>query len=606
MTPAPLSAWSETPRDALGVMGHILKNKIPFSLDTETTGLRVKDGTDICIGVSVAANVGLQVVGSYIPLQHFVGQNARPEVVETLVELVETADSIIFQNAKFDVHSLLTVGIDARDAYWYDCAVMSNMIDENAVDKICGYKAPKTLDNLTLTWLGKRLKITDDEFVEAQKKSGNREIEPWQMERYATMDAVGTYLVGEVLIDRLYAEELDELWWYKQRVLKLLQKMEARGIRIDQDKVIDAIAEGEIAMEDLVEQIGVNPKSNKQLKELLIDRLHLPVLKRTPKGEPSFTKETMPAYDDLLSKTDSPLASQITAYRGWQTAIGLSLKPFLEKVSPDGRLRCNYNLDVTKTGRFSASDPNLQQVPKEGDKPWKAHTKSCFVPEDGYVLVNIDYSQLELRLGTLYADEPALKRVFEEGRDIFTEMSETLGFDRQTTKTFVYSTQYGAGTKRIMGAFGVTAKRANEMLALYKQAYPRFVAFSESCARMAEKRLEVKLWSGRKRHFQYQSESYKAMNSVIQGGSADLMERTMLRLEDEIDSEDCRMLLQIHDAILWEIREDLVEEMMPKIKAIFEDVASSTGEDVFNQVVFASEIGPDYGSKHWGEAGKAA
>jgi DNA polymerase-1 len=367
---------------------------------------------------------------------------------------------------------------------------------------------------------------------------------------------------------------------------------------VEVDLADEMSVRGEIELERIKSELGMNPASHNDLVELLIDQLGLPVLKRSEKtGQPSFDKSVMPEYEMMLERLDSPVAKLIMEYRGWQKAVSASYKPYVEMVDADGRLRCNYRLDTARTGRFSCEKPNLQQIPKDGQKPWNKHTKACFIPEDGYVIVNADFSQLELRLGTAYAGEEKLKKIFAEGRDIFTEMSLELGMVRDDTKTLVYSMQYGAGERRIKNAFGVSQARAKEIRHNYASTYPHFKAFADMCAAKAEQALKVKIWSGRYRHFQYKSESYKAMNSVIQGGAADIMERVMVRCFNELDSDDCRMLLQVHDAIVWEIREELVDEMIPRIRELMSDVDAVTN-GIFD-VRFDVDVKPDYGSKGW-------
>jgi DNA polymerase-1 len=280
----------------------------------------------------------------------------------------------------------------------------------------------------------------------------------------------------------------------------------------------------------------------------------------------------MEEYELLLDRMDSPIAKLIKEFRGWQKSISASYKPYLELLDSDGRLRCSYKTHGTVSGRLSCAEPNLQQIPKASDKPWNGRVKECFIADPGYSLVEFDYSQLELRLGTAYAKEESLKQVFAEGRDIFDEMSAQLGMTRQDTKTLVYSMQYGAGEKRIMAAFGVDQPEAKRLRENYFATYPRFKALSDVASAKAEQAGRVKIWSGRFRHFQYPSESYKALNSIIQGGAADIVERVMVRAFDEIDNDECRLLLQVHDSLLWEIKTDKLDEYTKSILTLMEDV----------------------------------
>src|SRR5690606_39266387 len=145
-------------------------------------------------------------------------------------------------------------------------------------------------------------------------------------------------------------------------------------------------------------------------------------------------------------------------------------RSYLEHVSPDGRLRPDYKHHKdeddggTVTGRLSCANPNLQQIPKSGKKPWNGGVKRSFIPTPGYELWEVDYSQLELSLGTAYADVKELMEVFnDESRDIFSEIAATLGLERDPTKTYVYSTQYGAGINRLVSALGVTPAKAAQI-----------------------------------------------------------------------------------------------------------------------------------------------
>jgi DNA polymerase-1 len=250
----------------------------------------------------------------------------------------------------------------------------------------------------------------------------------------------------------------------------------------------------------------------------------------------------------------------------------------------------------TITGRLSCREPNLQQIPKSGTKPWNGAMKACFVPRPGYALVSVDYSQLELRLATVYAQEPELVATFNEGRDIFTEMSEQLGMNRNDTKTFVYSTQYGAGLKRISNVFGISPTEANAIRQRYYETYPLFRAASDKAARFVTDYSKIRLWSGRYRHFLYpEEESHKAFNSLCQGGGADIVERAMVRLSDDgfNDGEECRILLQIHDEAVVEIRQDKVKEYSA---AIADSMANVNFHPRLSSVKFAADAKP-WGSK---------
>jgi DNA polymerase-1 len=303
-------------------------------------------------------------------------------------------------------------------------------------------------------------------------------------------------------------------------------------------------------------------------------------VKRSKKTKaPSFDKEAMEEYDQILERMDNDVAQDILTYRGWQKATSSNYKPYVVLLSPDGRLRPNYKLHGTRTFRLSCEKPNLQQIPRVSQKPWNGELKSCFIPDDGYELWEADYSQLELRLATAYAKIPELIAVFDEGRDIFDELSGELGWDRQSTKGFVYSTQYGAGPPRIARVFGVSEDAAARLISNYYERYPAFKLLNDMAKMKCLRKGKVGIWSGRFRHFMFRKdEAHKAFNSVIQGGAADIMERSMLRVWNAIeDHDECRMLLQVHDSIVFEIRKGTIDKYRPLIVSAMENVEPDFG-----------------------------
>ena len=539
---------------------------VPIAVDTETTGFNCVGGVDICIGVSIAALLDDGPVSAYIGLHHEVGENVQEVVQNKLKFVLEDGRPLIFANVQFDVLALETVGIYVADSPFYDILTMANMVDENN-------PIQKSLAHLSMRYLDEQGKLDTPEITK-EKKTGWKNTTPDDMWEYAVADAVTTWRIWDKLVNHHEWSILpEEVWEQKQKLIRLLMVMRRRGIGIDTALCQEMVDAGDARIAEIKQELGINPASPKDMAKLLLEDLKLPVVKKSKTtGKPSFDKFAMEEYEVILDRMNSPIANAIKEFRGWQKAVSASYKPYIELVDADGRLRCSYNTHRTATGRLSSSEPNLQQVPKVSDKPWNGRVKECFIPKPGYTLVEFDYSQLELRLGTAYAGEESLKQVFAEGRDIFDEMSAQLGMSRQDTKTLVYSMQYGAGEKRIMAAFGVDQPTAKRLRENYFNTYPRFKALSDSATRRAEENGRVRIWSGRYRHFQYPSESYKALNSVIQGGAADIVERVMVRAYEEIDNEECQLLLQVHDSLVWEIKTDKLEEYSERILNLMEDV----------------------------------
>lgn len=556
-----------------------------IAVDTETDGLDILGGRNRTIGVSFAAYASGRPYSAYIPFQHASGTNCSDEVRSALREALTASNSeLVFVNAQFDIIALDNLGISVSNQSFVDIPTVAHLINENKPYN-------KGLDSLAQFYLKDTGKYKDDE-LDKEKKLGWPNTTWQQMWPYAVRDAELTWRLYDLLVKTPEYQHLPpELLAHKQDLIRLLLSMKRHGVRIDQTLASEYVERGNKEMTRIIDELQVNPASPKQLKELLIDQLKLPVVKKSPRtGAPSFDKEAMGLYDQLLEKMNNPTAKLIKEFRGWQKAVSASYKPYLELVGNDGRLRCSYKTHGTATGRLSCSEPNLQQIPKTSDKPWNGKVKQCFIADPGYVLINADFSQLELRLATAYAGEKELKQIFNEGRDIFTEMSKQLGMSRHDTKTLVYSMQYGAGEQRLMSAFGVTKEEARKIRENYFNTYPNFRKFNERCTQRVEQTGIIKLWSGRYRHFDDRTEAYKAMNSVIQGGAADIVERIMVRAWKELESENCRILLQVHDSITFEVREDQADEYIVKIQELMEDVNSITGDVTFD-VKFDVDVG---------------
>jgi DNA polymerase-1 len=554
------------------------------AVDTETTGLKVATWLDVCIGVSIAFVINNEAAVHYFPIGHKVGENISKSTLDKLKYVLENGDhTLLFVNAQFDILSLETIAIHVEHTDFYDIPTMAHLINENKPYN-------KGLDSLAQHYLKDPGKLKDPE-LDKEKKTGWANTTWQQISPYAQKDAELTWRLYQVLQNMHEWQDLPaEIWPHKQDLIRVLLSMKRNGVRINVQLAEEYVQKGEEHMAQIEKSLGINPASPKQMKKLLIDDLGLPVVKTSQRtGAPSFDKQAMLAYDSMLEKLDSPVAKQIKTFRGWQKAVSASYKPYIDLVDADGRLRCSYRLHGTATGRLSCAEPNLQQIPKTSDKEWNGKVKECFVAEKGYVLLNADFSQLELRLATAYAGEEELKKVFNEGRDIFTEMSKQLGMTRHDTKTLVYSMQYGAGEQRLMDAFNVSKEEAKQIRQNYFTTYPYFRQFNERCTAKVEQQGSIKIWTGRQRHFENRKDAYKAMNSVIQGGAADIVERIMVRCFKELEGPDCRMLLQVHDSITFEVKESVVPQYTEKIRTLMEDVNAVTGEVNFD-VRFAVEV----------------
>lgn len=549
------------------------------AIDTESNGKDLRAGEGYTMGISVAYRLGtFPIFRAYFPIRHY-DWNYDQERITQLKETIESLDCVLFHNAKHDLVALENCSISYRGKF-YDTMLMAHLVNENYFSKALDWLSREILDD------HKDRSKDMDQFLKA---FGWGMAPSWMVREYAEHDADLTLRLFEYFLPRFTAEIPEDEWENRQRFVRLIAKMEGRGIRIDTDLSKKELVKGERRMLEIMDELDANPASNDDLHKLLIDEMALPVYELTPKGKASFNKKAMEKYEELLSKRADKTAKLVLEFRGWQKTCSSNYAAYLKLLGPDGRVRPNYKLHGTVTGRLSCSDPNLQQIPRVSNKPWNGKLKKAFIPAEGYTLYEADYSQLELRLGAYYAKEQDLIDIFAEGRDVFTEMAATLGMARHDTKTLVYTIQYGGGINRISTVFNVDGVTANEIRENFFSSYPGFRSVARRASMVARNKGYVKLWSGRRRHFDDpKADNFKAFNAIVQGGAADIVMRTMLRLDDAVDNDNCRMLLQIHDSVVFEIKTDHEEIYIPQIKEVMEDVKPDFG------VRFAVEV------KEWG------
>lgn len=582
---------TQDPRTPLIPLSDFLKGAIEAPLvgnDYEGTGLHIYDGRDYIYGTSLAYyHPHYGRLAHYLPFRHPFGANLDPKYLEafkdTLSKRASLSKPITSHNLQYDLQAFYNLtGIDYTGDAW--CTLtQAQLVNEN-------YPYRKNLENCAQLYLG--------EGKVDKPADGMWEYMPAELLfDYGRKDAILHLELGLKLQPLMEKEKLfDYVWPQKLKTLRILNEMKRRGVMVDTDLCEKELRDGLEMMEEIVELLGgLNPGSPKDLERLLIKDLGLPVVKRNEptkamiakgitEGNPSFDKDAMEIYDEILERSNDTTAQLVAQYRGWQKTTSSCYKAYLDKLSPDGRLRTSYHQHRTLTGRLSSSNPNLQQIPRQSKKVWQNKVKRSFVGKPEFVLLEGDYSQLEFRLSAAYANEQSLLEVFnDEQRDIFDEMTARLGRppeERHETKTEVYTTSYGGGAKRLSQVFGISYAEAQARKANFETSYPKLKKASDQAAFLCKRNKKVQLWNGRYRHFSKpRDEAHKAFNSMMQGGAADIVEQAMHRVYDGVDNEDCRLLMQVHDSLVFEVREDVAHIYKPEIKKLMENVRGPDGED---------------------------
>jgi DNA polymerase I len=374
---------------------------------------------------------------------------------------------------------------------------------------------------------------------------------------------------------------IPNIWDREMEAINIFRMMEGRGVKINLELAKQEIEVGRGRMNQLKRELnGYNPRSNKDLKTLLLDEMQLPVLKTTPSGNPSFDKETMKDYEAILANNPKystgewgTVAENILEYRGWGITLALCYDKFVEKISPDGRLRTDYWLHGTKTSRTSAHDPNLQQVPKNLAKPWNRNIKKTFEAEDDeWCLAQVDFSQGEMRLSAGYAHQNNLIETFKTGRNMWDDMIAALNRPKTECKTLTYAKMYGAQRKKLALILG--GEDPDQFVTDWENYHDRIVALSKKVTERAQSRGYIYLWTGRIRHTKGDPKGASiAFNSLLQGGLAEIVKSAMIRLKNEVDDPNsCRMLLMVHDSVIFEIKRKYYDQYMKAIKEIMSRV----------------------------------
>ncbi|MEN2981103.1 MAG: DNA polymerase I, partial [Thermus sp.] len=412
-----------------------------------------------------------------------------------------------------------------------------------------------------------------------------------------TEEAGERALLAERLHAALWArlEGEERLRWLYEEVEKplsrVLARMEATGVRLDV-AYLQALAlevEGEVRrLEEEVFRLAGRPfnlNSRDQLERVLFDELGLPAIGKTEKtGKRSTSAQVL----ELLREAH-PIVARILEYRELTKLKSTYIDPLPALVHPrTGRLHTRFNQTATATGRLSSSDPNLQNIPVR--TPLGQRIRRAFVAEEGWVLVALDYSQIELRVLAHLSGDENLIRVFQEGRDIHTQTASWMfgvppeavdPLMRRAAKTINFGVLYGMSAHRLSGELAIPYEEAVAFIERYFQSYPKVRAWIEKTLEEGRRRGYVETLFGRRRYVPDLNARVKgvreaaermAFNMPVQGTAADLMKLAMVRLFPLLPGVGARILLQVHDELLLEAPRERAEEAARLAKEVMEGV----------------------------------
>jgi DNA polymerase-1 len=566
------------------------------AIDTETTSLDPMEAE--LVGISLATEPG---TACYIPLAHKEGQDdllgggVAPDqinsanAIEILKPVLEDLSILkIGQNMKYDWLMLSQVGIDMVGLD--DTMLMSYVLDAgrggHGMDDLAKrHLGHECISYKELTGTGKSA-ITFD-MVEIEKAT-----------RYAAEDADVTLRLWRVLKPRLVAEKMTPVYERLERpLIKVVAKMEQRGISVDRQilsRLSGELAQAAAGLESEIHELAgrsFNAGSPKQLGEILFDEMGLPGGKKTKTGA---WQTGVQVLEDLAAEGHE-LPRKII---GWRQLTKLkstytdALPGFINQDT--GRVHTSYSMASTSTGRFSSSDPNLQNIPIRTAEGRKIRT--AFVANKGNKLVSADYSQVELRVLAHIADIPQLKQAFADGLDIHamtaSEMFNTPidGMDpmmRRRAKAINFGIIYGISAFGLANQLSIGRSEASEYIKTYFERFPGIKDYMEETKSFAREHGYVETIFGRQAHYpgikdpNPQMRAFNeraAINAPIQGSAADIIRRAMVRMDGALHDENlsAKMLLQVHDELIFEVPEHEVDQTIALVKDVMENATMPT------------------------------
>ncbi|EPA8653385.1 DNA polymerase I [Photobacterium damselae] len=564
-----------------------LKSAEAFAFDTETDSLDYMVAN--LVGVSFAVEEGK---AAYVPVAHDYldapEQLDRDWVLAQLKPLLEDPNQAkIGQNLKYDASVIARYGIEMQGIK-YD-----TMLESYVYNSVVGRH---DMDSLALRYLEHK-NISFEEI--AGKGKGQltfNQIDLEQAGPYAAEDADITLRLHNALYPKVSADEklLHVFSDIEMPLVPVLSRMERTGVLIDSMKLSAQSQEIAQRLDELEKRAfeiadqEFNLSSPKQLQAILFEKMGLPVLKKTPSGTPSTNEEVL---QELA--LDYPLPKLILEYRGLAKLKSTYTDKLPKMVNPaTGRVHTSYHQAVTATGRLSSSDPNLQNIPVRNDEGRRI--RQAFIAPQGYKVLAIDYSQIELRIMAHLSGDKALLDAFCHGKDIHAATAaEILGLpleqvsseQRRRAKAINFGLIYG------MSAFGLAKQldmgrgEAQEYMNTYFERYPGVLEYMETTRTVASEQGYVETLFGRRLYLpdiksrnglRRKAAERAAINAPMQGTAADIIKRAMVLVDEWIGQQESgrvRLLMQVHDELVFEVQESEIESVAKEIKTLMESAA---------------------------------
>ncbi|MBE9208916.1 DNA polymerase I [Nostoc sp. LEGE 06077] len=572
----------------------------PVAWDTETSDLEPRDAALVGIGCCWGTQPD---ESAYIPLAHKNGENLDKDIaLAALRPILESADyPKTFQNGKFDRLVFRCQGINLAGIV-FDTMLASYVLN------------PDTSHNLTdlaLRYLG----LSIQNYAELVPKG--KTIADLDISAVANYCCFQVYATWQ-LVAKL-REELDKFPALSQLLIEVEQPLEAvlaemeyTGVSINSAYLQELSQQLEIDLAKLEAQATeiagekFNLGSPKQLSQILFEKLGLST-KYSRKIQTGYSTDAA-TLEKLLEVDNTGFVEAIIEYRTLAKLKSTYVDALPALVRPDTqRVHTDFNQTATSTGRLSSSNPNLQNIPIR--TAFSRQIRKAFLPDKNYLMVAADYSQIELRILAHLSQEPLLVQAYQQNEDIHTvtarlvfEKDDISADERRVAKTINFGVIYGMGSLRFSRSTGIDKNIANEFIKRFNERYSQVFAYLEGVKKQAIAQGYVETILGRRRYFDFTNNSLRrlknsnpeeidlsklknlgpfdagllrsAANAPIQGSSADIIKIAMVRLNEILKQYQARLLLQVHDELVFEVPPQEWSELQPQIKSVMEGAVS--------------------------------
>lgn len=520
-----------------------------IAVDTETESLVDKT----MVGFSFAYEKNGQVISYYVPVRHNKFDNMPLEDVQKVLKVILYHSQLVFHNYVFDAMVFAKFGIPVRGLIIEDTMIIAHLLDEND---------NQGLKPCALRYCRHKMKHFKEICGSGKSRISFADIDKEIAVKYGSEDSEYTLKLFNILYPKLIKDKgLYRIYTLiEQPLLEVVKDMQINGITIDNIQVARIREECQKHVFNVLEKIeylmpNVNLNSPKQLRNHFVDKKRLKPLAFSAKTkQPSVNKEFFEHYE-----TDKrcPEIKALLAYKKYNKILSTFIPALTTGINSNYKIYAQFRQSGTKTGRFSSSNPDMQNIPRTTDE---FDIRAAIIADEGHVFIGADYSQIELRLATHFSQEPHMVKVYREGGDIHQETANACGSTRQEAKTINFGLLYGMYYKTLAKLLEVDYETA---IAYHEQFWKRYNVlgkFMDSVKKIAVNRGYTETLFGRKRHltneffdkepFQKSAELRSIANAIIQGSGADLMKLAMVDMYQPLKNIGARIVLTVHDECL--------------------------------------------------------